>query len=156
MGDHQGVFAPVSNASDICAARIVRTNSEGFRSDVYDDATAKSIECEGQPTCGYGTRCRGWSKRFAQAVLSFDLVEREVELIQFTWYIGLNDARRSALLEIDMNQGEAGLIKGYPMLIEAVQADNWERAAAECNVKEDSLKARYARIAKILLTGVDQ
>lgn len=145
----------MSNASDICAARIVRTNSEGFRSDVYDDATAEPIQCHGQPTCGYGTRCRQWSQRFAQGVLSLDLALREVELMQFLWYIGCSDVRRSALLEIDMNQGETGLVKGYPMLIEAVQADNWERAAAECTVKESDVKARYARIAKILLTGVD-
>lgn len=146
----------MSNASDICAARIIRTNSEGFRPDVYDDATGKPIECEGEPTCGYGIRCRQWSERFARGVLSLDLTETEVELIQCSWYIGCNDARRSALLEIAYNQGDAGLEKGYPRLIAAVIADDWIEAAAQCTVREAPLQSRYARIADIIRTGVDQ
>lgn len=146
----------MSIASDLCAARIIRWNEEGFRADVYDDKTAQPIQCEGQPTIGYGTRCRQWSKRKAQAVLTFDLVEREVNLLQFRWYIGANDARRSALLEIDMNQGETGLVKGYPRLIAAADAEDWVEAAAQCVVREAALQARYARIADILKTGVDQ
>lgn len=146
----------MSNASDICAARLIRTNAEGFRADVYDDSTGERIECEGEPTIGYGCRCRQWSKNLARGVLSLQLTEFEVDLIQCPWYIGCNDARRSALLEIAYNQGDSGLENGYPMLIEAVRADNWQRAHDECTVKEAALKPRYERIAQILLTGVDQ
>lgn len=146
----------MSNAADICAARIIRTNSEGFRADVYDDATGEPIECKGEPTVGYGCRVRQWSRLLARAVLSFELTEFEASLLCEFWYIGCSDIRRSALLEIAYNQGDEGLEQGYPMLIEAVSADNWERAQAECTVKEDALKLRYARIGQILLTGVDQ
>jgi len=146
----------MSNAADICAARIIRTNSEGFRADVYDDATGKPIECTGEPTVGYGCRVRQWSRLLARAVLSFELTEFEAALLCEPWYIGLSDARRSAMLEIAYNQGDEGLEHGYPMLIEAVRSDNWARAQAECTVKEGTLKDRYERIGKILLTGVDQ
>lgn len=146
----------MSNASDIAAARIIRTNSEGYRSDVYDDATAEKIQCQGQPTVGYGCRCRQWSEPFSRKVLSLELGERETPLLQFPWYIGANDARRSALLEIDFNQGETGLVKGYPRLVAAVEASDWAEAAGQCTVRQAHLQARYARLAEILSTGADQ
>lgn len=146
----------MSNASDICAARIIRTNSEGFRADAYDDATAEPIVVKGVVTCGYGCACRGWSRQFARAVLSFQLVEFEAPLLYEPYYTGLNDARRSALLEIAFNQGDTGLEEGYPKLLQAVKDEDWEAAAEECTVRDSLLEERYARIAKILLTGADQ
>lgn len=146
----------MSNASDICAARIIRWNIEGFRADVYDDATGEPIKCQGEPTVGYGCRVRQWSRKLARGVLSLQLEEFEEPLIQESWYIGCNDARRSALLEIAMNQGDSGLEDGYPDLIAAVKTGNWPQAALECTVREPALKSRYTRIAKILSTGVDQ
>jgi GH24 family phage-related lysozyme (muramidase) len=146
----------MSNASDICAARIIRTNSEGFRADVYDDATDAPIACKGVATIGYGCACRGWSRSLARAVLGFQLVEFEASLLLESWYLGCNDARRSALLEIAFNQGDAGLEDGYPRMIAAIQAGDWQEAAAQCTVRNPGLQARYARIAKILATGVDQ
>lgn len=146
----------MSNASDICAARLIRTNVEGFRADVYDDSTGQPIVCRGQPTVGYGCRVRQWSRGLARAVLGFQLVEFEASLLCESWYIGCNDARRSALLEIAFNQGDEGLEDGYPKLIAAIKAGNWDQAATECTVSEALLKDRYARIAKIISTGVDQ
>lgn len=152
----RGRLVRMSNASDICAARIVRTNSEGFRADVYDDATDELIECKGEPTVGYGCRVRQWSRKLGLGVLSLQLEEFEQPLLYESWYIGCNDARRSALLEIAYNQGDSGLEEGYPLLIEAVAASNWARAEAQCTVKDAALKPRYARIGQILATGVDQ
>lgn len=146
----------MSNASAICAARIIRTNAEGFRSDVYDDATGLPIECKGQPTNGYGTRCRQWSKQFAAGVMNLELEEFEEPLLQFGWYIGCNDARRSALLEIAYNTGDTGLETGWPHLIAAVTADNWTEAQAQCVPANPAQKLRYDRIGLILLTGEDQ
>lgn len=145
----------MSNASDICAARIIRTNAEGFRADAYDDATGEPVHAQGVITVGYGCACRQWSERFARAVLSFQLAEVETELIGRPWYVGCNDARRSALLEIAFNQGDAGLIRGYPHLIAAVSTENWPQAQAQCGVRDPRLKARYDRLGQILLTGVD-
>jgi GH24 family phage-related lysozyme (muramidase) len=146
----------MSKASDICAARIIRYNEEGFRPDVYDDATGKPIECVGQPTVGYGCRVRQWSERLARAVLSFQLAEVEVELLGRPWYVGCNDVRRSALLEIAYNQGDTGLIRGYPHMIAAISSENWPQAQAQCSVADPRIKPRYERLGKILLTGVDQ
>lgn len=146
----------MSNAVGICAARIIRTHEEGLRSDIYDDATGKPIECEGEPTIGYGCRCRQWSEGLARAVLTLQLEEFEAPLMQYGWYLGCDDNRRSALLEIAFNQGDSGLVRGYPHLIAAVCTENWVQAQAQCTVREAALKARYDRIGMILLTGVDQ
>lgn len=146
----------MSNASDICANRIVRTNAEGFRADAYDDATGEPIKAQGVVTVGYGCACRQWSQNFARAVLSLELVEDEAQLIPYPWYIGASDARRSALLEIAYNQGVTGLIKGYPRLIQAVKDEDWIEAGSQCTTRDDRLQSRYARIAEILKTGVDQ
>jgi GH24 family phage-related lysozyme (muramidase) len=145
----------MSNASDIVAARIIRDNEEGFRADVYDDATGKPIQCLGQPTIGYGIRCRSWSKWVAQKILSLFLEEDEASLLLTDWYNGCDDVRRSALLEIAFNQGDSGLENGYPNLIAAVRAKDWTRAQAECTVEQINTKPRYARIGQILLTGMD-
>jgi GH24 family phage-related lysozyme (muramidase) len=144
----------VSTASEITADRIIASNSEGFRPDVYDDATGKLIVCDGQPTVGYGCRVRQWSKALARQVLIFQLAEFEAPLLQLPWYLGCNDARRSGLLEIAFNQGEQGLAKGYPHLIAAVVREDWAEAEAQCSVEDARLKPRYAVIGKILFTGV--
>lgn len=146
----------MSAASDTCAARIIRTNSEGFRSDVYDDFTGQPIECHGEPTVGYGCRCRQWSEGLARSVLGFQLEEFEAPLMQYGWYIGCNDPRRSALLEIAFNDGDAGLVRGWPHLIAAVVQENWIQAHAQCVPADPRQKTRYERIGQILLTGVDQ
>lgn len=146
----------MSDASDICAARIIRTNAEGFRADAYDDATGEPIHARGVITVGYGCACRQWSENFARSVLGFQLAQTEAHLIPYPWYSGASGARRSALLEIAFNQGVNGLVKGYPRLIEAVKADDWAEAASQCTVRDDRLQARYARLADILRTGIDQ
>lgn len=147
----------MSNASDICAARIIRTNSEGFRASIYDDKEPERvIEWIGEPTCGYGCRCRQWSEPFARAVLSLQLEEFEKPLILLPWYVGCNDARRSALLEIAFNDGDSGLIKRWPHLVAAVEQGNWQQAKAQCVPANPAQRSRYGRIGDILLTGIDQ
>lgn len=126
-----------------------------MRADVYDDATGKPIECTGQPTIGYGCRCRQWSEGLARAVLEFQLDEFEAPLLVLPWYIGCNDARRSALLEIAFNEGDAGLEHGWPHLIGDVRTDNWAGAKAQCHTQDPRLQGRYSRIGDILLTGND-
>lgn len=143
----------MSAASDLTRDRIIATNSEGFRADVYDDATGEPIQCKGQPTVGFGCRVRQWSQGLAKAVLGFQLAELEMPLLTELWYLGGNQARRSALLEIAFNQGDTGLEERYPKLIAACRAKDWPAAAEECTVEEEDLKPRYARIARILSTG---
>lgn len=144
------------SAIDLVIARVTDQQSpsfEGMREDVYDDATGDPIECAGQPTIGYGCRCRQWSPELAETVLRFELGEFEAPLLQQSWYRQANEARQSALLEVAFNQGDAGLERGYPRLIAAVSDDNWVQSGVECTVKNPRLQRRYAGLAKILVTG---
>lgn len=142
------------SAVEITADRIIASNSEGFRADVYDDATGKPIECTGEPTVGYGCRVRQWSQRLARAVLMEQLDEIEEPLLQLAWYTKCNDARRSALLEIAFNEGDSGLERGWPKLIAAVGTDDWAEAKAQCHSKDSRQVARYNVIGNILFTGI--
>lgn len=145
----------MSAAADICAIRIVRLNLEGFEPDVYDDANRQRLECVGQPTIGYGCRCRQWSEPFAQKVLSLQLSEEfEPELLLESWYTGCDDVRRSGLLEIAFNQGDSSLENRYPRLIAAVGIKDWITARLECSVGDPRLKPRYAVIGNVLYSGV--
>lgn len=141
------------SAVQLAFERILAANEEGFRADVYDDADGRPIVTQGQPTIGYGCRCRGWSTELAAAVLTFQLGEAEAPLMQEAWYRNANAARQSVFVEIAFNQGDAGLEDGYPNLIAAASDEDWARAGAECTVREPALQARYARLAKILVTG---
>lgn len=143
----------MSVVTAIVAARIIALKEEGFRADVYDDATGQPIACQGQPTIAYGCRCRQWSKSLGVKVLNCQLEEKESPLYAELWYVGCNDARRSALLEIAFNQGDAGLEDGYPHMVAAVAARDWPEAQAQCTVREPELAARYAMLGEILLTG---
>jgi GH24 family phage-related lysozyme (muramidase) len=147
----------MSAVSDICSARIIRLNEEGYRPNLYDDSDDSPVVTKGQPTIGYGTRCMQWSEEFSAKVMSLELGEvYETDLLQKSWYVGCDDMRRSALLEIAYNQGISGLVNGYPNLIAAVAAEDWPRAQAECTVQNVNVKSRYVRIGQILLTGVDE
>lgn len=145
----------MSVAADICANRIVASNSEGYRADCYDDETGLSIVCQGQPTVGYGARCRQWSPAFAFKVLALQVSDVDDALIQYPWYVSCDDVRRSALAEVAFNQGISGLVNGYPQLIGAVKARDWADAQAQCTVRNPKLQARYTKIGLILFTGVN-
>lgn len=145
----------MSAAAEICANRIVASNSEGFRGDAYDDATGLPIVAKGVVTCGYGCACRQWSPSFAFKVLTLQVEDVDDQLLAYHWYTSCDDVRRSALTEIGFNQGVSGLVNGYPQLIDAVTAQDWADAQAQCTVTNPGLRARYKRIGQILLTGVN-
>lgn len=147
----------MSTASDITAARIVRLNEEGFRGQLYDDETGRLVHAPvGKATIGYGMNCEsGISEPVARAILALQLNEFEGQLLQRPWYTGCDDVRRSALLELAFNEGMSGFINGFPKLIAAVGAEDWPDAEAECTVKNENVKPRYARIGQILLSGID-
>lgn len=145
----------MSAAADMCANRIVTSNSEGYRADCYDDETGALIVCQGQPTVGYGARCRQWSPTFAFKVLVLQVSDVDDQLLAYPWYVSCDDPRRSALAEIGFNQGISGLVHGYPQLIEAVAARDWADAQTQCTVRNPKLQARYAKIGLILLTGAN-
>jgi len=47
-------------------------------------------------------------------------------------YDGFPDSVKLALLDMAYNLGPEGLLRGYPVLIAAVEAGNWARAAVNC------------------------
>jgi GH24 family phage-related lysozyme (muramidase) len=47
-------------------------------------------------------------------------------------YDALPDGVKMALLDMAYNLGPAGLLKGYPKMLSAVEAGDWAQAAAEC------------------------
>jgi GH24 family phage-related lysozyme (muramidase) len=51
---------------------------------------------------------------------------------QFPHYEGLPDGIKLALLDMIYNLGPAGLFKGFPHLVTAVQAGAWKQAAEHC------------------------
>lgn len=47
-------------------------------------------------------------------------------------YDALPDPVKMALLDMAYNLGPAGLLKGYPRMLQAVESANWAQAAAQC------------------------
>ena len=67
------------------------------------------------------------------AKLSFVLQGFEADLrTEFPHYDGLSDGVKMALLDMIYNLGPAGLFKGFPHLIAAVQTGAWAQAAEHC------------------------
>jgi GH24 family phage-related lysozyme (muramidase) len=67
------------------------------------------------------------------AKLSSVLAGFEVDLrTQFPHYDGLPDGVKMALLDMIYNLGPAGLFKGFPHLISAVETGSWAQAAEHC------------------------
>jgi GH24 family phage-related lysozyme (muramidase) len=139
----------VNSTVDICAVAIallrLRTE-EGFRTRAYKDTN-------GFTTIGYGFNVdAGITPRAATALLQEQLQEAHETLLKLTWYTGLDPVRQSVCVDIDLNEGEGGLLR-FPHMITALVHQDWPTAATECHVEDPRLASRYVALAKILLTG---
>lgn len=131
-------------AIDIAVPRL--QTEEGFRSHAYRDT-------KGLETIGYGFNVQaGISKYAAAALLKAQVEEAHAALLKLPWYASLDPVRQSVCLDIDINEGEGGLLK-FPLMIAALTRGDWEGAAVQCHVADPKLAGRYAALAKILLTG---
>lgn len=131
-------------AVDIALPRL--QTEEGFRALPYKDTN-------GFETVGYGFNVQGGISKFAAAaLLAAQAQEAHAELLKLTWYGALDPVRQSVCLDIDINEGERGLLK-FPRMIAALERQDWETAAKECHVEDPKLAGRYDTLAKILLTG---
>lgn len=142
--------------TDEVAFALVRLMpEEKFISFLYDDANDLPVKAPvGFATIGYGCNVQaGWSQPFAAKVLRLQVEEVQQVLMQETWYVALNAARRSVMLDIGFNDGIHGLL-GFHLMIAAIEISNWQEAAVQCHVKNPKLAGRYSVLAKILLTGV--
>jgi GH24 family phage-related lysozyme (muramidase) len=68
-------------------------------------------------------------------------------------YDALPDGVKIALLDMAYNLGPEGLLKGYPRMLQAVEAGNWAQAAAECE-RGGIGAARNAWTSKQFLSAV--
>ena len=141
------------SAIDVAVVRL--QSEEGFRANVYDDATGVPLSYTGQPTIGYGCRCLQWSQALALAVLTFQAGEVDSMLRVYPWYVAIGDlTRQGALIDMAFNLGVSGLVNGFPKMIAAIKADDWAGAAAQAHVTIPTLdNGRYASIRQALLLG---
>ncbi|HEX3472711.1 MAG TPA: hypothetical protein VHT28_16130, partial [Silvibacterium sp.] len=73
------------------------------------------------------------TRQTIDAKLSSVLAGFEADLrTEFPHYDSLPDGMKMALLDMIYNLGPAGLFKGFPHLISAVQSGNWSQAAGHC------------------------
>jgi hypothetical protein len=141
------------SAISVLEARL--TIAEGERLLPYDDATGLPVKApKGNLSWGRGfdlMQC-GSPGLFA-AMETYLLTQLDTALKDYPWYVALDDVRASVCLEIGYNSGLSGLLH-FPLMIAALTQKNWAEAAAQCHVQNPELAARYAALAKLLLTGV--
>ena len=136
----------MSVAGDLTAQRL-RTE-EGFRAIKYKDS-------KGLETVGYGLNLtipqpeRVWFAAMRECVA---IVEED--LAKFDWYSGLNDARKSVIIDMAFNMGLPSLLH-FVNTLAAVARGDWQAA------HDGILNSQYARdvgqraqhLAQIMLTG---
>lgn len=120
---------------------------EGFRARMY-------IDTRNRKTIGFGFCIdAGITPYAAEELLRAQLQELYEALTVFHWYQDLDAPRQAVLLDMGLNLGLSGLLQGFPRMIQALQAHEWQEAANECHVTEPELAGRYAKNAQVLLTG---
>ena len=110
----------------------------------------------GKTTIGYGFNVEaGISQYAALALLDAQASELAYDLSQLDWYSTLDDVRKSVMIECAFNLGLHGLLQ-FQQMISALRSGNWQGAHDELlsSKAAQQLPARYANLAKLLLTGV--
>lgn len=135
------------SAIDLAVTRLA--TEEGFRAIPYRDTVGKL-------TIGFGCNLdAGWSPGLARTVLAYQAQDVANAINAQWWAKGLDDARLSVLIDIGFNDGIHSLL-GFPKMLAAVGAKNWQVAHDECLNSDAArqLPKRYQALAQILLTGV--
>lgn len=142
----------MGSARALVAARLLR--EEATRLLPYDDATGKPVHAPaGKITWGIGFNLEACGSPGLFAVmLDYLLAQIETAIQDYTWYIRADETRRSVFLDIAYNDGVAGLLDFYRLLMAATRED-WNAAATECHVKNPQLAGRYAALAELLRVG---
>jgi lysozyme len=126
------------------------TRDEGFRQFVYLDSAQKQ-------TIGIGFNLTdvGISLQEAKAILGMRLQVLRDSLGQYAWYLGIDDIRQGAVLNMAYNLGIAGLLH-FPHFIAALARKDYASAAQEMrnSVWYTQVGDRGARLAAQIETGV--
>lgn len=123
---------------------------EGFRGDLYK-CTAGAL------TIGYGhnLEARPITENAASVILMDDIVDTVRKVIdELPWVMGLDQARRIAILSMAFNMGIGGLLK-FKKMLAALKIGNYEEAAREslASVRALQVPKRAYREAEMLRTG---
>jgi lysozyme len=135
----------MSVASDLVAARLPR--EEGERGMPYKDS-------KGLDTIGIGTLLPLTHEECVMLAAG-RLAKKEAELVPYSWYTALNDARKSVFLDLAFNMGTDKLLH-FVQTLAAVQRGDWQTAHDQLlnsQWHKDVGDGRALPLAKILLTG---
>lgn len=143
----------MSEATDLAYSRL--GGEEGRKVFAYNDATGQRVTCQpgGNLSIAVGVNLEtGLDDEEVDWLSQHRLSKVENQLTAYAWYRSLDAPRQSVLIDIAFNQGVGGLLH-YPRMLAALGQQEWSVAAVECHVSDPRLDARYAGLAKILLTG---
>jgi len=111
--------------------------NEGFRGEVYDDATGQPIRkgsiVVGHPTIGYGIRLdmkNAISALEAEMLTNSRIARAKNEAEVFPWFKTLGDTRQGVVIEMIYNIGFAGFLD-FKKTIAAIAKRDFELAAKE-------------------------
>ena len=142
---------------DLCYARLPA--EEGVRKFAYNDATGKQVTCQpgGNLSIGIGINLEnGLQPNEIEWLTRNRLAGFDADLSAFYWYGSLNDARKSAFLDVAFNEGVHSLL-GFIKCLAATAASDWTTAAAELMDSKPGhdphLHDRYQNLANIILNG---
>jgi lysozyme len=98
---------------------------EGFRGKVYKCSAGKL-------TIGYGWNLEDSElpERIAEMMLSYAVGDKLQSLERLSWWCGLNDARKRAIVNMSFNIGVAGVLK-FKKMIAAIEREDFSQAALE-------------------------
>jgi lysozyme len=98
---------------------------EGFRGKVYKCSAGKL-------TIGYGWNLEDSElpERIAEMMLSYAVGDKLQSLERLSWWCGLNDARKRAIVNMAFNIGVAGVLK-FKKMIAAIEREDFSQAALE-------------------------
>jgi len=138
------------NVTSRASLRIDVMSAEGFRSKPYKDTVGKL-------TIGFGRNLDdvGISKLEGEVLLDHDLATAEQECRKaFAWFVGLNDVRQRALVEMAFNLGLPRL-RGFKRTLAAIEAQRFDSAAREMldSAWSQQVKSRADRLARMMREG---
>ena len=123
---------------DLEKLKEIITEHEGRRSLVYDDATGKTLTkgstLIGYPTISVGRELSGFglSDDEMDYLLDNDIKRciEEIERQNYSWWPGLNDARRTVIISQVFNMG-LSRFRGFKKQIKALERKDFTRASEE-------------------------
>jgi lysozyme len=126
------------------------SRDEGRKARLYQDTVGKW-------TCGVGRNASDvpFSDDEIDLMLANDIQRVYTALVQYPWFMELDDVRRGAIQNMAFNLGVSGLLH-FPTMIACLSQKDWEGAAA---AMADSLWARQVgdrakRLEQQILAGI--